>query len=393
MPRPCIVIPGIQGSGIQNFYPISPATTWSTAVVAETSILAPNFDALALADDAQSDRSPEVVNRAYDLLEIAYAPLVSGLQGRLDCPTYLFPYDWRYSNADSAGALVSFVERLRLKMLPLLPGWQHDFDFVCHSMGGLIFRAFLAEWLKRNPGKSPPVGRVVFIATPHRGSLHAAQALISGEGGLFGGRKAMRKLARTFPSVYELLPLPRNGVMWAERNGQEIDLFVEANWQNTATQPDVRNSGYDVQQTHLDAAKQFLQSLPMPTDPPFGIPASDILVIYGAKPNSTMEAVAVGPPPDQWYDFDNARLGTGDDVVPVGSAKLQGIASVAIQPEDINYFLHPVQRAYAELDLHPFLPAIDEVQTIASEFLQGNTGETILPKSLQGKNPSRFAPS
>lgn len=62
MRRPCIVIPGIEGSGLQNFYPISPATTWSTAVAAETSLLAPDFNALALADDAQSDKSPGDTN-------------------------------------------------------------------------------------------------------------------------------------------------------------------------------------------------------------------------------------------------------------------------------------------------------------------------------------------
>ncbi len=215
--RPCIVIPGIQGSTLQNFYPIDPVTTWSTLVIAESKGVALDFDSLALADDGRSDRNSLVVSRPSALIELAYSELVSGLQGRSGVPAYLFAYDWRYSILDSAKALVRFVETLQLKSIPNLGGWTGDFDFACHSMGGLVFRAFLAEWRRINPTLPLPVGKVAFIATPHKGSLDAVSALVTGESPLFGGQKAMRKLARTFPGVYELLPLPANGVMWAER--------------------------------------------------------------------------------------------------------------------------------------------------------------------------------
>ncbi len=89
--------------------------------------------------------------------------------------------------------------------------------------------------------------------------------------------------------------------------------------------------------------------------------------------------------------FDNARKGEGDDVVLVGSAKLPSVTAVQIRPEDLSYILHPIQRAYAETDLHAFLPALDEVQTIVSAFFGGATGNALLPLNLQRVTPSRIS--
>jgi hypothetical protein len=292
---------------------------------------------------------------------------------------------------------ISF-ESLQRKSISEVPGWAGNFDFACHSLGGLVFRAFLAEWRRINPAKSLPVGKAAFIATPHKGSLDAASGLITGESPMFGGQKAMRKLARTFPSVYELLPLPGNGVMWAERQGVEVDLFQESNWQRNTTPavPPLPTAaptmgGFDIEQRHLDAARQVLTTLPMPTDPAFGLAAQNLLVIYGAKDGSTLESVEVGAAPGNWYDFHNARKGVGDDVVLVGSAKLPGVTAVEIRPEDLSYIFHPMQRAYAEADLHAFLPALDEVQTIVSSFFSGATGRALLPLNLQRATPSRIS--
>jgi hypothetical protein len=80
--RPCIVVPGIQGSTLQNFYPIDPVTTWSTMAIAESKLVALDFNSLALTDDGLADRGSLVVSRPSALIELAYAPLVSGLQAR-----------------------------------------------------------------------------------------------------------------------------------------------------------------------------------------------------------------------------------------------------------------------------------------------------------------------
>jgi hypothetical protein len=115
------------------------------------------------------------------------------------------------------------------------------------------------------------------------------------------------------------------------------------------------------------------------------------LVIYGAKDNSTLESVEVGPPPFNWYDFDNARKGLGDNVVLVGSAKLPRVTAAEIRPEDLSYIWHPIPRAYVEADMHAFLPALDEVQTIVSSFFSGATGTKLLPLNLQRLMSSRIS--
>jgi len=240
--RPCIIIPGIQGSALQNVYLIAPQTTWSTLTIIGEKFTPPDFESLALNDEAVADLNEFVVSRPSQLLEIVYGPLVQYLQGRLGVPAYVFPYDWRYSIVESARALVRFVQLLRRKSLRSVQNWDLQFDCVVHSMGGLVLRAFLEEW-KQAENSAPPIAQIVFIATPQRGSLEAAAALISGGTPLFGGRKELRKLARTFPSVYELLPTFPGAVV---RDGANLDIFDENDWQKNTVDPDVNNSGFDV---------------------------------------------------------------------------------------------------------------------------------------------------
>jgi pimeloyl-ACP methyl ester carboxylesterase len=389
--RPAIIIPGIQGSMLQNFYPLEPATTWSTLTIAESKVAALDFNLLALANDGLADRNPRVLSRPAQLLDIAYAKLASGLQGRSDVPAYLFAYDWRYSIVNSAAELVRFVERLLLK--PSAREWGGRFDFVCHSMGGLVFRQFLKAWGEAQDQAPLPVGRVAFIATPHKGSLDAVETLISGESPLLGGQKEMRKLARTFPAVYELLPLFRNGVMSIEKNGIELDPFDEKSWQDN-TRSDFRDCdphGFSVEKLHLDSAKAVLSNLPKVDDPKFGLNSEDFMVVYGVKQNSTKVSIKVADDAQQWYDFDGAEKGAGDSIVPVGSAVLPGVTAVKILDTDLSYFLHPIQRAMIENDLHAFLPALDEVQTIVASFFEGLEGKDLLPLNLQREVPSRVS--
>lgn len=296
-------------------------------------------------------------------------------------PTYLFAYDWRYSNVLNARRLVRFVQRLRRKPMDSIHGWDGTFDFAVHSMGGLILRAFFDEWQKANAGPLP-VGQVVFIATPHLGSLDAVEALISGEAVLLGGRKELRKLLRTFPSAYELLPRFPNAVV---AGGGALDIFNENNWQGNVMQAVQGPDDYGVIQNHLTNAEAVLNALPQP---PAVISAANLLVIYGANPNSTKVSVSVDPAHGNWYDFDNAQKGDGDDVVPVVSALLNGVAAVEIRTDDVSYF-HPIERGLASLDLHAFLPALDEVATVVSRFMSATRGPGLLPKGIPG---SRFHP-
>lgn len=373
MPNPVIVIPGIKGSGLENYYPLPPATTWSAVEAFEQTLLGPNFDQIALDDSGEADEDESVITRASQLLPIAYASLVSSLRGRLSVPVYVFPYDWRYSIGKAADALARYIDQLKKKKLPSLPGWKGTFDFVCHSMGGLVLRAFIARL--KGAGAPLPLGKIVFIATPHLGSVEAIEAMIRGETVIFGGRKQIRKMARTFPGVYDLLPRYDGAVL--DGQGNNLDIFDLSNWQENVATPD--QDDYQLIPTHLPVELRELQGMEIIT----GNLAAQTLVIYGLSANSTLTSVKVLPKQNgirNWFDFDGAdkAKGDGDEVVPAVSALLAGVPAVEINESDLGY-LRIKERM---LSMHAALPSIDEVQTVAARFLGGYTGTDLLPTGI-----------
>ena len=379
--HPCIIIPGIQGTGLENVYALPPATTWSTL---DASVLPPDFDSLALESTGEVDDAEAVVNRATQLLGIAYGQFVQSLRGH-GALAYVFPYDWRHSMVRTARRLVDYVVALQKKTLKSLApaNWDRAFDFACHSMGGLILRQFVATWKSTMPGTPLPINRVVFIGTPHLGSLDAVEAMIRGETVLFGGQKQLRKLARTFPGVYELLPRMPNVVVNAQ--GAPLDIFDVHNWQGNVTPDPNDPEDFDVEQTHLTAARGVLNALPDVTAAEFGL-TGRVLVIYGFKPQSTLRTVSVDPQKDYWYDFDHAAKGDGDDVVPVESAVLRGVPSFEVRAEDVSFFNLKSHLVH----LHVLLPSLDEVSSVTTRFFSGITDPAqLLPK---GTDPSRYHP-
>jgi len=111
--------------------------------------------------------------------------------------------------------------------------------------------------------------------------------------------------------------------------------------------------------------------------------AGNVLVIFGRKPDSTLRHVAIVPNQEediaQWYDFDHAQRGDGDEVVPVESVLLSGASSVEVNWSDV-----PLLALGARLvSFHAFLPSLDEVQTIVARWFQGNrTAKDLLPRGI-----------
>ncbi len=116
-----------------------------------------------------------------------------------------FPYDWRLDNRVNG-------RRLETQALEWLRQWRSSSGasdarlvLIGHSMGGLVSRYFL-ECL----GGWEHTRALVTLGTPHQGSLNAVDFLIHGikKGvGPFG--LDLTPLLRSFPSVYQLLPLYR----------------------------------------------------------------------------------------------------------------------------------------------------------------------------------------
>ncbi|WP_151526203.1 lipase family alpha/beta hydrolase [Serinicoccus kebangsaanensis] len=135
---------------------------------------------------------------------------------------YQFAYDWRRDVRSAALRLHDLVE-VALPALVAQRSPQAKVVLVGHSMGGLVARYYLygtdlrtgtalAGW--RN------VREVLTLGTPYRGSVDALSYL------LFGYRKLFVDLtdaARSFPSIYQLLP--RYRVVHDQRSGEDRWLY------------------------------------------------------------------------------------------------------------------------------------------------------------------------
>ena len=116
-----------------------------------------------------------------------------------DREIYVFSYDWRRSNDESAQKLRDFVDALDTDKV----------DIVAHSMGGLVSSRYYAAY-----GGDKKIDKIITCGTPYEGAPHMFEAV---ELGMFTGEKAndaamkyLGDLARNtiaeFDGVFELLP-------------------------------------------------------------------------------------------------------------------------------------------------------------------------------------------
>lgn len=125
---------------------------------------------------------------------------------------FSFAYDWRKSNRMTAA---EFDEWL-CEVLP--PRDDHArVVIVAHSMGGLVLRHWLKDYLELQTGCASAtveqIDQFVFAGTPHLGSLEPVESLVTGQSALteepFFSLLFSDNVVRdalTFESTYELLP-------------------------------------------------------------------------------------------------------------------------------------------------------------------------------------------
>jgi len=106
---------------------------------------------------------------------------------------FIFPYDWRFDNIETAESLASFVDER------VSPG--EKVDIIAHSMGGLVTRLYANS----HPDK---VDKAIFIATPHHGSLDILEIILGAKGTTMVSPKKSRELAINYIPAFELLPDP-----------------------------------------------------------------------------------------------------------------------------------------------------------------------------------------
>lgn len=116
---------------------------------------------------------------------------------------FVFSYDWRLSNLENAGKLAAELERYAALAQVHFANFDGTFDFLAHSMGGIIATVFANTGDRR-------AARLITVSTPFQGSVKLMSSLEGGWGWVQRQLVSMADVRRTilsFPSIYELLPI------------------------------------------------------------------------------------------------------------------------------------------------------------------------------------------
>ena len=221
--KPIIFIPGIAGSELFNIddslvTPEERATGMISGDKEKSAkrIWVPiGYDASKANEDLNLDSNPNLYGlQQGDLRKVPvfqrhtgpvamYASLFGQLMSNFpDRPVYLFSYDWRKSNVETAEKLDAFIDQIT-------DGGKVKVDIIAHSMGGLVS----AHYLRNHDEK---VDKYLSFGTPYEGAPSAYNTLSSRSlaGGFadvliekFVGIKA--DICNSFVGMIELLPTQR----------------------------------------------------------------------------------------------------------------------------------------------------------------------------------------
>jgi pimeloyl-ACP methyl ester carboxylesterase len=258
--RPVIVIPGILGSQLVNRR--TGEVVWPSAFrsIDDGMSLPIRPDLAANRDDLYPTK---IIDVAY-LARLApgiyvYRELLDALrryagyrEGDWDAPApdgdrdtfYIFPYDFRRDNVETARELVRRIDELKRKLgRPDL-----RFNIVAHSMGGLVARyAAMYGDADLPDGDVPPqptwagassINKIFMFGTPNEGSAEAFVTILEGYSITEGLRPRVRlfnKLtpedAVSIPAVFQLLP-HADAARFLDENLQpiKIDLYDPETW-------------------------------------------------------------------------------------------------------------------------------------------------------------------
>jgi pimeloyl-ACP methyl ester carboxylesterase len=154
---------------------------------------------------------------------------------------FVYAYDWRRDNVESARELIRRIESLKNK----LKARDLKFNVISHSMGGLIARYAAMYGDADIPAGRPKPNwaggrhfdRIFLLGTPNEGSVSALDALLNGVDYIAGiNLPWVQNLSRydlfTLPSLYQLLP--QEGSFRAYDENLEpisLDIYEPETWE------------------------------------------------------------------------------------------------------------------------------------------------------------------
>ena len=293
---------------------------------------------------------------------------------------YVFLYDWRQDNLQSARQLADLVERIRRDYgNPNL-----KVDLVAHSMGGMIARYYIrygrVDVLNDNDFPVNMYGgdrvrRVILLGTPSLGSIEMLHGFINGIW------QIDTETLVTMPSLYQLLPHAINKwIINHEGKPLNRDLFDIETWRrfqwsifDPKTRERVRESYADPQEAErrletlerffakmIERARRFSWSLtvPLPEDHP-------TLIVFGGDCHLTparilieeVEGVShVRTHPDEienplpGVDYEKIMLEPGDGEVTKASLLGRDVLDPSVPRHQYSYF--PLDHAVVLCERH-----------------------------------------
>jgi pimeloyl-ACP methyl ester carboxylesterase len=330
--RPIIIIPGILGSELVNT---------QTGEVAWPSLFRSSDDGLALpvSPDLASNRDKLEPRKIIDIARLSqarlgpemyiYRDLLDAIskyggyrEGDWSNPGpdgdhdtfYVYPYDWRRDNVETARDFVRRVLDLKRKLnRPDL-----RFNVVAHSMGGLVAR-YAARYGDADlpPDGTPPVpnwngaahiNKIIMFGTPNEGSFDAFATIVEGYSVTEGLRRRiplLNKLSRedifTSPAIFQLLPhTPVAHFLDENLQPLNVDLYDPATWQRYGWSP----------VTDADYRRRYVKGQTRGDDAPFrGGSLADLdayfaVVLHRAKRfQEALDAPLEGETPVSLYAF------------------------------------------------------------------------------------------
>lgn len=325
--NPIIVIPGITGSKLVNQK--TGEVVWVRLSEAEADDLR-----LPISPNLMANRDNLIATDIVDRVKISrflpgisvYSDLTDFLEkkagyrrGNWDIPLsddnqdtyYIFAYDWRRDNVESARLLIQKIEKLKAK----LKKPDLKFDVIAHSMGGLITRyaamygtVDLSE--KPNPTWTGAkyFDKVFMLGTPNEGSMSALETLNEGYSidtpiaGRIRPGYLNREVAFTIPSIYQLLPHGKSAKFYDEfLKPLNLNIYDPATWRKygwivTADKEYAAKLSKAKKaeaeryfEVVLNRARLFHQALDVKTV----VPKSLTLYVYGSDCKDTLDGAIV----------------------------------------------------------------------------------------------------
>jgi pimeloyl-ACP methyl ester carboxylesterase len=258
---PIIIIPGVTGSELVNrttgekLWPdLFPEDKEAMALPISSTTLSENRDDVVASRVIESARLIKIMPEigVYGALLKALENQGGYRRGDIDAPQldgdrdtyYLFAYDWRRDNVESARKLAEKIAEI--KQRTNRPDLR--FDIIAHSMGGLIARYFAMYGDADVLGDRQPrpdwrgaqsLRSLVLFATPNAGSMDALRSLIYGYSITEANKPRInpfKGLGRvtifTAPSVYQILPRRESARFYdAKLDTIKIDLYDIETWE------------------------------------------------------------------------------------------------------------------------------------------------------------------